>query len=34
MTIGIVLQFAVVLAAIWMGARYGGAGLVDHAGQG
>ena len=27
MTIGIVLQFAVVLSAIWMGAHYGGAAL-------
>ena len=27
MTLSIVLQFAVVLAAIWMGARYSGVGL-------
>jgi anaerobic C4-dicarboxylate transporter len=27
MTLTIVLQFAVVLAAIWMGARYSGVGL-------
>ena len=27
MTFSIVLQFAVVLAAIWMGARYSGVGL-------
>ena len=27
MTISIVLQFVVVLAAIWMGARYSGVGL-------
>ena len=27
MTISILLQFAVVLAAIWMGARYSGVGL-------